>query len=149
MAVSATGRRIRKRKLKAEINVVPYIDVMLVLLIIFMVTTPLLNLGTDIKLPDSRAMALSTPKEPVVVSIYADGAYALMAQGPDSNKALTGQQLQDALGAIHRNNPEATVLVRGDRSATYQALMAGIDRINAAGISKISLISLPAGTVKQ
>ncbi|WP_159017271.1 ExbD/TolR family protein [Cognatiluteimonas profundi] len=149
MAVTATGRRIRKRKLKAEINVVPYIDVMLVLLIIFMVTTPLLNLGTDIKLPDSKAMALSTPKEPIVVSIYADGAYALMAQGPDSNKSVTGTQLQDELGAIHRNNPEATVLVRGDRSATYQALMAGIDRINAAGISRISLISQPAGTVQQ
>ena len=55
MAVTATGRRIRKRKLKAEINVVPYIDVMLVLLIIFMVTAPLLNLGTDIKLPRFQA----------------------------------------------------------------------------------------------
>ena len=79
MALHAAGRR-RKRKLKAEINVVPYIDVMLVLLIIFMVTAPLLNLGTDISLPQSRAKSLQTPQDPVVVSIYADGGYALMLE---------------------------------------------------------------------
>ena len=149
MAVTSTGRRIRKRRLKADINVVPYIDVMLVLLIIFMVTTPLLNLGTDIKLPDSKAMALSTPKEPVVVSIYADGALALMASGPESNKPVTGPQLQEALAAIHRNNADMTVLVRGDKDATYQAIMAGIDLINAAGIHKVSLISQPTGTAAK
>ena len=149
MAVTSTGRRIRKRRLKADINVVPYIDVMLVLLIIFMITTPLLNLGTDIKLPDSHAMALSTPKEPVVVSIYADGALALMASGPESNKPVTGPQLEEELAAIHRNNADVTVLVRGDKDATYQAIMAGIDLINAAGIHKVSLISQPTGTAAK
>jgi biopolymer transport protein TolR len=149
MAVTSTGRRIRKRRLKADINVVPYIDVMLVLLIIFMITTPLLNLGTDIKLPDSHAMALSTPKEPVVVSIYADGGFALMASGPDSNQAMTAPLLQEALAAIHRNNAEATVLVRGDKDASYQAVMNGIDVINAAGIHKVSLISQPTGTAAK
>ena len=147
MAVTATGRRIRKRKLKAEINVVPYIDVMLVLLIIFMVTAPLLNLGTDIHLPDSHAKALSKPKDPVVVSIYADGTYALMIEG--ANKRVTGQQLQDEVGAIHRQNADATVLVQGDRDATYQALMAGIDLINAAGVNKVSLISHPKDTSRK
>ncbi|MDB6162933.1 MAG: tolR [Xanthomonadaceae bacterium] len=147
MAVTASGRRIRKRKLKAEINVVPYIDVMLVLLIIFMITTPLLNLGTDIKLPNSKAKALSTPKEPVVVSIYTNGDYGLMVE--HVNKPVTGPQLQQELGAIHRNNPEAVVLVRGDRDASYQSVMAGIDLINAAGVDKVSLISQPVGTGKQ
>jgi biopolymer transport protein TolR len=147
MAVTATGRRIRKRKLKAEINVVPYIDVMLVLLIIFMVTTPLLNLGTDIRLPDSKAKALSTPKEPLVVSIYANGDFGLMVE--HVNKPVTGPQLQQELGAIHRNNPDAAVLVRGDRDATYQSVMAGIDLINAAGVDKVSLISQPVGTGKR
>ena len=84
-----TSRRHRKRKLKAEINVVPYIDVMLVLLIIFMVTAPLLNLGTDIKLPDSKAKALSTPKQPIVVSVYADGRYALMVERDNREMAST------------------------------------------------------------
>lgn len=133
----------------SDINVVPLTDVMLVLLIIFMVTTPLLNLGTDIRLPDSNAMALSTPKEPVVVSIYANGSFALMATGPDSNKPVTGPELQQALAAVHRNNAEATVLVRGDKDASYQAVMAGIDLINAAGIHKVSLISQPMGTGRQ
>ena len=70
------GRR-KRRKLKAEINVVPYIDVMLVLLIIFMVTAPLLNLGVDIQLPQSTAKAVQADKEPIVVTVDKDGAYFL------------------------------------------------------------------------
>ena len=92
MAVTASGRRIRKRKLKAEINVVPYIDVMLVLLIIFMVTAPLLNLGTDINLPQSRAKSLETPKDPIVVSIYADGRLALMLER-GKNREMTAADI--------------------------------------------------------
>ncbi len=140
MAIAAAGRR-RKHKLKNEINVVPYIDVMLVLLIIFMVTAPLLNLGTDINLPDSRARSLGTPQDPVVVSIYADGAYALMIEG--DNHAVSADVLTDRVRAIHSQNPEATVLVRGDAQASYQMIMRGIDRINAAGVTRVSLISRP------
>ncbi|MDQ3495774.1 MAG: ExbD/TolR family protein [Pseudomonadota bacterium] len=140
MAIAAAGRR-RKHKLKNEINVVPYIDVMLVLLIIFMVTAPLLNLGTDINLPDSRARSLGTPQDPVVVSIYADGAYALMIEG--DNQAVSADVLTDRVRAIHSQNPEATVLVRGDAQASYQMIMRGIDRINAAGVTRVSLISRP------
>ena len=140
MAIAAAGRR-RKHKLKNEINVVPYIDVMLVLLIIFMVTAPLLNLGTDINLPDSRARSLGTPQDPVVVSIYADGAYALMIEG--DNQAVSADVLTDRVRAIHSQNPDATVLVRGDAQASYQMIMRGIDRINAAGVTRVSLISRP------
>ena len=141
MTITASGRR-RKRKLKAEINVVPYIDVMLVLLIIFMVTAPLLNLGTDIKLPDSRATALQTPQDPVVVSIYADGAYALMIE--KKNQSLTGDDLIARLGAINRQHDnDLLVLVNGDRDASYQTIMKGIDLINAAGVKKVSLMSRP------
>src|SRR3982751_4194853 len=70
------GRR-KRRKLKAEINVVPYIDVMLLLLIIFMVTAPLLNLGVDIQLPQSQAKAIQNDKEPVVISVDEQGKYFL------------------------------------------------------------------------
>ena len=143
MAVTASGRRIRKRKLKAEINVVPYIDVMLVLLIIFMVTAPLLNLGTDIDLPKSRAKSLETPKEPIVVSIYADGRYALMLDR-GNNRSLSASALVAELGAIRRQNPQATVLVNGASDARYQTIMSGIDLIKDAGITKVSLVSLPA-----
>ncbi|MFZ2752987.1 MAG: protein TolR [Lysobacteraceae bacterium] len=143
MAVTASGRRIRKRKLKAEINVVPYIDVMLVLLIIFMVTAPLLNLGTDINLPRSRAKSLETPKDPIVVSVYADGRYALMLER-GKNREMTAADITAELKAIHGQNDGATVLVNGEREASYQTLMQGIDLIKDAGITKVSLVSLPA-----
>jgi len=143
MAVTASGRRIRKRKLKAEINVVPYIDVMLVLLIIFMVTAPLLNLGTDINLPQSRAKSLETPKDPIVVSIYADGRYALMLER-GKNREMTAADITAELKAIHSRNDGATVLVNGARDASYQTVMQGIDLIKDAGINKVSLVSLPA-----
>jgi biopolymer transport protein TolR len=143
MAVTASGRRIRKRKLKAEINVVPYIDVMLVLLIIFMVTAPLLNLGTDINLPQSRAKSLETPKDPIVVSVFADGRYALMLER-GKNREMTATDITAELKAIHGQNDGATVLVNGERDASYQTLMKGIDLIKDAGITKVSLVSLPA-----
>ena len=143
MAVTASGRRIRKRKLKAEINVVPYIDVMLVLLIIFMVTAPLLNLGTDINLPQSRAKSLETPKDPIVVSVYADGRYALMLER-GKNREMTAADITAELKAIHGQNDGATVLVNGERDASYQTVMKGIDLIKDAGIAKVSLVSLPA-----
>ena len=92
MAHTATGRRIRKRRLKADINVVPYIDVMLVLLIIFMVTAPLLNLGVDIELPQSNAKPIEQKKEPVVVSVDADGHYFLTVQGGET-EALSDEAL--------------------------------------------------------
>ena len=138
----AVHRRHRKRKLKAEINVVPYIDVMLVLLIIFMITAPLMNLGTDIKLPQSKARSLQTPKEPIVLSVYADGRFALMLKA-GNNRIMSGKDIVAELSAIHSQNPDATVLVNGARDARYQTVMTGIDLIKDAGIAKVSLISQP------
>ncbi|MBB3344203.1 protein TolR [Luteimonas sp. RC10] len=138
---SISLRRAKRRKLKNEINVVPYIDVMLVLLIIFMVTTPLMNLGTDINLPDSRAKSLGTPKDPVVVSVYPDGQLALMVE--QQNTSVTREDLVARLRGIHTQNPEATILINGDGAASYQRIMNAIDLINEAGISKVSLISRP------
>ena len=139
---SISLRRSKRRKLKNEINVVPYIDVMLVLLIIFMVTTPLMNLGTDINLPDSNAMSLGSPQDPVVVSVYPDGALALMVE--QQNTSVTREDLVARLRGIHSQNPDATILVRGDSAASYQLIMNAIDAINTAGIHKVSLISRPS-----
>ncbi|PBJ83511.1 protein TolR [Lysobacteraceae bacterium NML93-0399] len=139
---SISLRRTKRRKLKNEINVVPYIDVMLVLLIIFMVTTPLMNLGTDINLPDSNAMSLSTPESPVVVSVYPDGALALMVE--QQNTSVTREDLVARLRGIHSQNPDATILVGGDGAASYQLIMNAISAINEAGITKVSLISRPS-----
>ena len=140
MSVISTRRRHR-RKLKNEINVVPYIDVMLVLLIIFMVTAPLLNLGTDINLPDSNARSLESPSDPVVVSIYPDGSLALMVEG--LNQSVTPDDLGARRGALHNQNPDASVLIRGDGAASYQQVMDALDRVNEAGITRVSLISRP------
>ena len=140
----AAHRRHRKRKLKAEINVVPYIDVMLVLLIIFMITAPLMNLGTDIKLPQSKARSLQAPKDPIVLSVYADGRFALMLKA-GRNREMSAQDIVSELSAIHSQNPDATVLVNGARDAKYQTVMSGIDLIKDAGIAKVSLISQPEG----
>jgi biopolymer transport protein TolR len=148
MAVTATGRRIRKRKLKAEINVVPYIDVMLVLLIIFMVTAPLLNLGTDIHLPDSKAKALSTPKDPIIVSAYADGHYALKLPDAD-NVSMACDEITNRLRGIHDQNSDATVLVNGDADASYQKITNAIDAIKDAGFDRVSLISRPVETAAK
>ncbi|WP_058833797.1 protein TolR [Luteimonas abyssi] len=139
--MSVTMRRSKRRKLKNEINVVPYIDVMLVLLIIFMVTAPLMNLGTDVTLPDSNARSLSTPRDPVIVSVYPDGALALMVE--QQNQSVTREDLLVRLRAIHAQNPEATILVRGDGSASYQLIMDAISAINEAGVTKVSLLSRP------
>ena len=139
---SISLRRSKRRKLKNEINVVPYIDVMLVLLIIFMVTTPLMNLGTDINLPDSRAMSLGSPQDPVVVSVYPDGQLALMVE--QQNTSVSREELVVRLRGIHTQNPDATILVGGDGAASYQLIMNAIDSINEAGITRVSLISRPA-----
>ena len=141
MSVISTRRRHR-RKLKNEINVVPYIDVMLVLLIIFMVTAPLLNLGTQVNLPDSEARSLGSPQDPVVVRVYPDGSLGLMIE--NDNRMVDVAQLRERLQAIHNQNPDASVLVNGDRDASYQHVIRAIDAINQAGVTRVSLISRPA-----
>ncbi|MGY1530459.1 protein TolR [Luteimonas sp. A649] len=134
-------RRGKRRQLKNEINVVPYIDVMLVLLIIFMVTAPLMNLGTDINLPDSNARSLEAPEDPLVISVYADGALALMMEG--DNQSVTPDDLLVRLRAINNQNPGAAVLINGDGAASYQQIMRALDAVNEAGITRVSLISRP------
>ena|SRR5262245_2423814 len=116
-AVSA--RRHKKRKLKAEINVVPYIDVMLVLLIIFMVTAPLLNLGVDIELPQSTARPLEQKKEPIIVSLNREGKLWLTLQGA-KNEPVTEEQMVAKVGAFVRNDKNVPVYVAADSDVAYQ-----------------------------
>ena len=126
MSVS-TGRRIRKRKLKAEINVVPYIDVMLVLLIIFMITAPLLNLGVDIELPKSNAKTIAQDKDPVIVSVDADGNYFLTLQGAEqeevSREAIAGEAREREQEAKRRQEQiDLTERKRQDEAERKQRL---------------------------
>ncbi|WP_330946677.1 protein TolR [Thermomonas sp. LB-4] len=120
---TASTRRARKRRLKAEINVVPYIDVMLVLLIIFMVTAPLLNVGVDVNLPQADAKTLEQKKKkPVVVQVGKDGALALTYEGVDRPQAVDAEQLVAKVRAFVDADPELAVYVAGDRDVSYQSV---------------------------
>ena len=99
------GRHRKRRKLKAEINVVPYIDVMLVLLIIFMVTAPLLNLGVDIQLPQSKARSIQNDKEPAVVSVDKDG-HLFLTLGPAKREPIEPQALVAKVGLMSQPTQE-------------------------------------------
>ncbi|MBW3551438.1 MAG: protein TolR, partial [Proteobacteria bacterium] len=131
---------VRKRKLKAEINVVPYIDVMLVLLIIFMVTAPLLNLGVDIDLPQSNAKSIREKKDPVIVSVDAQGNYFLAVKA-GSNEAVSPDALRAKVGAIVSQNPGVSVLVAGDGTANYQQIMDALVLLQNANVNKVGLMS--------
>src|SRR5690242_19778866 len=133
----------RKRgKLKAEINVVPYIDVMLVLLIIFMVTAPLLNLGVDIQLPQSAAKAIQNDKEPAVVSVDEAGALFLTL-GASQREPIDADTLVKKVSAFVRENPQVPVLVAGDQRADYGKIYQAMVLLQSAGVPKVGLMSQP------
>ncbi len=139
---AAFTRRLRKRKLKSEINVVPYIDVMLVLLIIFMVTAPLLNLGVDVDLPNSNARGLQTKKDPVLVTVDAAGNYTLKL--PESGrKSVNAAQLDGEMRSLVATNPDIAVFVAGDVKASYDTVYTAMVLLQSAGVEKISLMSKP------
>ena len=140
---AAFTRRHRKRKLKSEINVVPYIDVMLVLLIIFMVTAPLLNLGVDIDLPKSNARSVESKKDPIVVSVDADGGYTLKLQDAGRER-VDAAQLAAKVGAVVKANPEIAVFVAGDGKASYDTVYQAMVLLQTAGVQKVGLMSKPA-----
>jgi len=140
--MSVRARRGKRRKLKNEINVVPYIDVMLVLLIIFMVTAPLMNLGVDVQLPESNAKSITEQKDPVVVSVDRDGNYFLAIEA-GSNEAVDTASLQAKVRALVANNPDLAVYVAADGSGSYQNVMDAMVLLQAAGVERVGLMSQP------
>lgn len=138
-----SARSRKKRKLKAEINVVPYIDVMLVLLIIFMVTAPLLNLGVDIELPQSNAKPVETQKDPIVVEVTSDGRFFLTLQKAASEE-LDADTLVAKVSAFVRQNPEVQVLIAGDTRTDYGTVYQGMVLLQQAGVARVGLMSKPA-----
>ena len=134
--------RRHKRKLKAEINVVPYIDVMLVLLIIFMVTAPLLNLGVDIQLPQSAAKSIQNDKEPAVVSVDEEGSLFLTL-GATERESIDPETLVKKVSAFVKENPQLPVLVAGDQRADYGKIYQAMVLLQTAGVPKVGLMSQP------
>ncbi len=140
--MQVSGRIRKRRKLKSEINVVPYIDVMLVLLIIFMVTAPLLNLGVDIQLPQSAAKAVQADKEPIVISVDKDGKLYLTL-GTAPRESLESDELVRKVTAFVHQNPHVPVLIAGDNRATYGQIYDILPALQEAGVTKVGLMSQP------
>jgi biopolymer transport protein TolR len=141
--MSATiHRHRRKRKLKAEINVVPYIDVMLVLLIIFMVTAPLLSIGVDVELPQARAKPIEQQKDPVIVTVDAAGAYSLKLDQADA-EPIDATQLQAKVAAFVKANPDVPVFVAGARDAEYAIVFDTMVMLQQAGVPRVGLMGEP------
>ena len=145
MASATASRRHRKRKLKAEINVVPYIDVMLVLLIIFMVTAPLLNVGVDVNLPQANAKSLEQKKkQPLVVQVHKDGVLALTYEGVDRPQAMDAEALVAKVRAFVEADPELMVYVAGDRDVSYQEVYTVLSLLQTqAKVSRAGLMGEP------
>ncbi len=137
----------KRRKLKSEINVVPYIDVMLVLLIIFMVTAPMLNLGVDIELPESDAKSISMDSEPVLVSIARDGTLYLTL-GEEKRETIEMDALAAKIAAFVRQNPKVPVLVGGDASIDYGQVYQIMVLLQQAGVPRVGLMSQPVSDAK-
>ena len=139
---TASFRRHRKRKLKAEINVVPYIDVMLVLLIIFMVTAPLLVQGVEVELPKASSEPVVVEDEPVTLSVDARGRYFLDI-GTGTDKPLSDEEVVQRVGAVLRNKPETSILIRGDSRVDYGRVLNGMALLQRGGASKLGFITEP------
>jgi biopolymer transport protein TolR len=127
----------------AEINVVPYIDVMLVMLVIFMVTAPLLTQGVDVELPEASATTLAPDQqEPLVVSVAADGSMYLNI-GDDPNAAIDGETLIERVSAVLRHRQDRNVMVRGDHAADYGSVVAAMVLLQQAGVPAVGLVTEP------
>lgn len=131
-----------KRKPMAEINVVPYIDVMLVLLIIFMVTAPMLNQGVDVDLPNVSAspVTVEPDENQLIVSVSAKGLYYL-ERGSDDPKAMALVDIQKYVATLLKSQPKTDVLVRGDEAVPYGVVVALMGSLQAAGASSVGLIT--------
>jgi biopolymer transport protein TolR len=130
--------RHKRKKLMSEINVVPYIDVMLVLLVIFMITAPLLAQGVKVALPQTRAQTLDSAKpETLVVTVDSNGRYFL------ENKPITASALTDIVSAALKAKPKTPVLVRGDRDANYGEVVKLMALLQDAGAPSVGLLTEP------
>jgi len=132
---TGNGRTARYQPM-SEINVTPFVDVMLVLLVVFMITAPLLTVGVEIDLPKAESEAISGDDEPLTVSIDAEGQLFLQ------ESQIEIDELGPKLIAITGENPEARIFIRGDKAIDYGRVMQVMSTINMAGFTKVALITV-------
>ena len=132
--------RFRRKRLMSEINVVPYIDVMLVLLVIFMITAPLLSQGVKVDLPQAASRPVDVQdRETLVVTVDREGRYFL------DDKRLLPDELGKKVAAILRLRPQTPVLVRGDRRVDYGEVVKVMTLLQGAGADSVGLLTEPEG----
>ncbi|HKL50193.1 MAG TPA: ExbD/TolR family protein [Wenzhouxiangellaceae bacterium] len=131
----------RRRRAMAEINVVPYIDVMLVLLIIFMVTAPLLNLGVEVELPQGNAESMGEIEDPLMVTVDRNGD--LYLNTGDAPELIDGQTLVERVSVLVGRNPEIQVLVGGDQAVPYRYIYDTMVLLQRAGVASIGFMGDP------
>ncbi|WP_420407168.1 protein TolR [Hoeflea sp.] len=133
---SRRGRRGGRRQLVSEINVTPFVDVMLVLLIIFMVAAPLLTVGVPIDLPETQARALNSETQPITVSVNSTGQIYLQ------ETEIGIEEVVPKLEAIATTGYDERIYVRGDTNADYGTVMRVMAQISAAGFTNLGLVTL-------
>ena len=140
VAVGARSGRAGRRRSVAEINVVPYIDVMLVLLIIFMVTAPMLQQGIEVDTPKTASKSLPAKTEPVVLSVDKEGGlYLNVSDTPKS--PLPPEVIRDRITAYHKLKPEIPVLVEADQNLPYKKVVEALALAQSAGVEKVGLVT--------
>ena len=128
------------RRSLSEINVVPYIDVMLVLLVIFMVTAPLTNQGFEVELPKVEGAPQIEAQDPLVLTVTADGGYRVDL-GEDSERLSTLEAISNRVAVLIRVNPALVVLVRGDIEASYGAVIELLATLHESGLQNVGLLT--------
>jgi biopolymer transport protein TolR len=138
---------LQKRKLMGEINVVPYIDVMLVLLVIFMVTAPLLTQGIEVDLPKAAAEPIQdVPNtQPLVLSVDKEGNLYINV-GDDEDKPTTGEEVIRRVGIVMRTSPETPILVKADRAVPYGNVVGAMVVLQQGGATSIGFVTDPLDT---
>ena len=136
-AASAGRHRRRRRAVMSEINVTPFVDVMLVLLIVFMVSAPLLTVGVPLDLPQSQAKSLDQDREPLTISVNVQGQIFLQ------NSEIKVEELVPKLKAVAdaRGGVDARIYVRGDKKVDYGTMMRVMGRLSAAGYHRVALVT--------
>ena len=146
MAIQRSGRFDRvKKPLKSDMNVVPYIDVMLVLLVIFMVTAPMITSGIKVDLPEANGTPIESKDTPAMVSIDADGRYLLKHKENSSNEPLSLSELTTLLSSAQEQaqteNKQLTVVIEGEKTRPYGEVIALMSSLQDAGLTQVGLLT--------
>ena len=130
-----SSKKLKKNKIISQINVTPFVDVMLVLLIVFMITAPLLTVGVSVDLPKTKASQLNSKGDPIVVSIKKNGELFIQERKIDS------LQLLPRLKAISSGNKNLRIYVRGDKNVPYGIVLDTIAKIKSSGFKRVALVA--------